>query len=835
MGTTPCAPVDVWPRAPKLARARLARRGLSLLAALALASCVSRPEPVATPLVDHFNEATVANAVAAKVGPPRIEWHFDGDSKGIVGVEGSPTRGWKAVQDIRGLEVRGGRLVGDVGKSPILVAPGLDSPDPNDSFDSLELKLRISKGTRLGVSMVGEKKLDEKQLVEDAKQGSFSAFNLDLRPGDRLETYTITAAQASFNTSYPLPLIRHVALRFIGAEGARLEIASMRLVTLKEHLAAIPSGVGWHGLSEVFRETLVTRAPESVSFPVDLPSRPWLDLAIGTVDNGPVTFHVAVDGGGGVRRELQKRTVSTPNRWESVPVELGAFARRHVQLVLSVEAEREGTPGFWGAPVVRNRGGRAHAGEPSPARTALVGRRLPPQGVILIIADTLRRDHLPPWGYDRKDAPVLSRLAGEGALFQDDIAQGAWTKVSVSSIITSLYPTTNGISDMPDRIPAGITTLAEAYRAAGYATFATSSVPFTGRLTNLHHGVEVLHEATSLPETVQSKTSRTYVDRLLEWVELHRDVPFFAFLHIFDPHSPFEPYHPYDNLWLSPQQIADHRKDMEKAKKFIESDFFRREGLANPDELKKAGVDQARYLADEEAWYDSSIRAMDVEIGRLIERLQDLHLDHETVIAFASDHGEEFLEHGRPFHGYSTYGEILNVPLVLSWPGALPRGAVVKETVENLDIMPTLLDVSQLPLPEKAQGQSLLPLLAGRAPAKLGWTARPAFAERHLAPVAMEEDKNPTESWAIVDGDWKLIRNGIRPAGRPEFELYDHRKDPINLHDVAAEHPDVVKRLAAQLEAWHQKALAARVKPDEGKAELSSEERDRLRALGYVQ
>jgi len=807
-----------------------------LLGTLVLGACAPRPEPVATPLVDHFGEATVENAVLAKEGPPGIEWHFDADSPGTLADSDSPTRGWKAVHDVRGLAIRGGSLVGEAGKAPILVAPGLDTPDLNDSFHALELKLRISKGTRLGMSFISDETLDEKGLVHDAEQSSFSAFNLDLQPGDELRTYTITSSQASFNTSWGLPGIHYVALRFIGAEGARFEIASMRLVTLKEHLAAIPSGVGWHGLSDVFRETLVSRSPERIRLPVDLPSRPWLDLSIGTVDNGPVTFHIAVDAGGGVRRELQKRTVSTPNRWESVPVELGPFARRHVELILSVEAEREGTPGFWGAPVVRNRGGRPRAEEPSPARKAVVGRKLPPQGVILIIADTLRRDHLPPWGYDRKDAPVLSGLAHEGAFFEDNISQGAWTKVSVSSIITSLYPTTNGINDMPDRIPVGVTTLAEVYRAAGYATFATSSVPFTGRLTNLHQGVEVLHEASSLPhEGYESKTSRTYVDRLLEWIELHREVPFFAFLHIFDPHSPFEPYHPYDNLWMSPQEIAQHRKDMEKAKKYIESDFNRRQALATPEELKKAGIDQARYLADQKAWYDSSIRAMDVEIGRLVERLQDLHLDHDTMIAFASDHGEEFLEHGRPFHGFSTYGEMLNVPLILSWPGALPKGVVVKQTVENLDLMPTLLDISDLSPPEEAQGQSLLPLLASTDPARLGWTSRPAFAERHLAPVAFEDDKNPTESWAMVDGDWKLIRNGVRPAGRPEFELYDHRKDPLNLHDVAAEHPEIVKQMAAKLEAWHEKALAAKVTPDEGSAELSADEREKLRALGYLQ
>lgn len=423
MGTTPGAPLGVRRPAESAARRRFPAGGLSLLGALALVSCVSRPEPVATPLVDHFHEARVENAVAAREAPLRIEWHFDADSPGVAGSEGSPTRGWKAVQDIRGLAVRDGNLAGEVGKAPILVAPGLDSPDANDSFQALELKLRISKGTRLGVSFIGEEKLDEKQLVRDATQGSFSAFNLDLRPGDGFETYTMGAAQASFNTSYPLPNIRHVALRFIGAEGARLEIASMRLVTLKEHLAAIPSGVGWHGLSDVFRETVVTRSPERVSFPVDLPSRPWLDVAIGTVDNGLVTFHIAVDAGNGVLRELQKRTVSTPNRWESLAVELGSFARRRVQLVLSVEAEREGTPGFWGAPVVRNRGGRARAGTPSPARTAVVGRKLPPQGVIVVIADTLRRDHLPPWGYERKNAPVLSRLAREGVFFEDNIAR----------------------------------------------------------------------------------------------------------------------------------------------------------------------------------------------------------------------------------------------------------------------------------------------------------------------------------------------------------------------------------------------------------------------------
>ena len=203
---------------------------------------------------------------------------------------------------------------------------------------------------------------------------------------------------------------------------------------------------------------------------------------------------------------------------------------------------------------MRNAAGTATLAEASPRRRALTEREAPPRGVILILADTLRRDHLEPWGHERPNAPTLVRLASEGALFRDAIAQGPWTKVSVPAILTSLYPATHGLLDMPDRLPASVTTVAEAFRAAGYATFATSSVPFTGKLTNLHQGLEVLHERPSIEDLdgTSAKTARTFVDRLLLWIEADQDVPFFAFLHVFDPHSPFEPAEPYASMWMDP-------------------------------------------------------------------------------------------------------------------------------------------------------------------------------------------------------------------------------------------------------------------------------------------
>jgi arylsulfatase A-like enzyme len=223
---------------------------------------------------------------------------------------------------------------------------------------------------------------------------------------------------------------------------------------------------------------------------------------------------------------------------------------------------------------------------------------------------------------------------------------------------------------------------------------------------------------------------------------------------------------------------------------------------------------------------------MDTDIGRVIERLRDLGLGESTAIAVIADHGEEFLEHGRSFHGYSAYGEMLNVPLMLWWPGVVPAGTVVEDTVESIDLYPTLADLAGLAAPEEAQGQSLLPLLSGAKAHDLGWRARPAFAERMKAPAAFADDAEGVSQIAMVADGWKLIRNLEAPPGRAELELYDHRADPLNLHDVAAEHPDIVQRMAPQLDGWHRDAVAKRVKTETG--DLAPEDLERLRSLGYV-
>jgi arylsulfatase A-like enzyme len=465
----------------------------------------------------------------------------------------------------------------------------------------------------------------------------------------------------------------------------------------------------------------------------------------------------------------------------------------------------------------------------------------PPQGVILIQGDTLRPDHLDAYGYERKTAPNLTRLAEEGALFRHAITQTGWTKAATPSIMTSLYPSTHGVHQIPDRLPAAATTIAEVYRKAGYATVSFSSVAFTGQFTNLHQGFEELHESESTVGRAGprgSKTAREYVDRLTDWLEDHKDVPFFVYLHFFDPHSPYEPNRPYDTLWADPARREEYQRQLEALRKVVKDAFLAQRGMATPEELRLAGIDPEAFIRFSKDWYDGSIRGMDAEIGRLVERLSHLGLADRTLLAFLADHGEEFHDHGRMWHGHSVYGEMIRVPLIFWAPGRVGKGLKIEEPAQLIDVMPTLLALSGLETPAEAQGQSLRPLLVpgsvgSPVPAGGGWQRRPVIAEKH--PLDGREFPSTSESYAIMDGGFKLIHNVVRPPEKPEFELYDFYKDPLDQKDIAAQHPEVVGRLAKLLFSFRQMAGKARLKSDaEATKGMSKEQLEHLRSLGYV-
>ena len=837
------------------------RKVLLLLPALLLfaAACTGEPETVSIRLVDGFESAMVQGSPPASE-PERTEWRFDGEGTlpaleeaeeaeeetipcrtrtcaiarreaedGEEVDEGEATFGWTAINDIEGLEVRDGMLVGTTGALPILLGVRPDGVDQSVQLYSIEVRMRVSSGEEVGIQLNGSQNRDDDWVearIEQLTDQPRRQFRAELTPGDDFVTYTLREAGATIR----MGAVRNILLVPSDVEGAEFEIESVRIVPLKEHLATVPSGPGWHGLSEVYRETIVSRTPERIVIDLDLPARPWLDLAYGTIEDGPVTFEVTVTAAG-TETSLLKRTVTTPDRWSTSRLELSEYAGQSVTLSLGLDADDPGMLGYWGSPVVRNSGAMPDNNDVTEDRTALLdGGSKRPRAIILWIIDTMRRDHMESYGYERSTSPTMTKLADEGVRFADNISQASWTKVSIPSILTSLYPSTHGIVDMPDRLPSSVTTMSEAFREAGYATWQTASVPFSGKLSNLHQGVDVLHERTSIGELDHSasKTARTYVDRLLEWADDHGDTPFFAFIHVFDPHSPFEPYAPYDALWGTPEGAAEH----ERGNGLWEG---RMNDLPTQVQMDSTDVDQELYIQHEKDWYDGSIRAADVEVARLMEGLEQLGIADETLIVLMSDHGEEFLEHGYHFHGNNAYGEMMNVPLIMHWPGVLPAGTVVEQTTESVDMMPTVLELAGITPPEAAQGQSLLPLIVDPdGVSDFGAIRRAAFSERIVAP-AISFMGLPHDSYSIILDGWKLIQNENQAEDWPEFELYDHVKDPINLNDVVEDHPDIVANLTTELSTWREWAVSLRPPPDtEAIESLSADEIARLRSLGYI-
>ena len=757
---------------------------------------------------------------------PRTEWRFDGPPP-----EGAPgalaaTHGWAAGPGVRGFGVRGGRLAGhSTDDFPILHLERTAGLDNDDLLHAVEVRMRASGGERIAFVASGDERVPD---LRRQMHGNPFSLAVPIVPGDGMRTYTLPATAHT-----PGRRLRHILLRPTDAAGASFEIESVRLVFRKEHLASIPSGVTWQGLKEIYRESLAARAPETIAFTVSLPEHPWLDLAVGTLEDAPVTFSVTIaPSGSEPDQQLLEHTVTTAHRWEDQTIDLRRFAGRNVRLSLNLSSPEPEALGFWGAPVVRNR----DADDPDRAQASR------PKGVILIQADTLRRDHLDAYGYARETAPGLRRLASEGVLFNNFTVQATWTKVSTPSLLTSLYPSSHGVVDFPDRLPASANTLAESYRAAGYATLSFGSVLFTGQFTNLHQGFEELHEDGSFSTPGSSKTAREYVDRLRAWLERHRQDSFFVFLHVFDPHDPYEPNRPYDNVWADASRRDEHVRHAQEVRKFIKEPLRQIFGMPSRDELIEAKIDPEWYVAHDRDWYDGSIRGMDAEIDRLVQTLRRLGLDDDTLIVFLSDHGEEFLEHGRMFHGQSVYGELARAPLFMRWPNGLPKGQVVDEVIQSVDVMPTLLELGGLPGPDGMQGQSMLPLIlpasnGNGAADSNGWRPRPAITEKALTSAEGFGAPPPhdTEAYAITDGQWKLIHNTVRPRGGSEFELYDFINDPLDRNDVAEQHPEVVARLAKALAGWKEMASAAKLKPDaEEMQNLSPEQLQRLRSLGYI-
>jgi arylsulfatase A-like enzyme/predicted Zn-dependent protease len=415
------------------------------------------------------------------------------------------------------------------------------------------------------------------------------------------------------------------------------------------------------------------------------------------------------------------------------------------------------------------------------------GPRFKDANVVLISIDTLRRDHLAPYGAPFETV-AASRLAREGVLFEHAVSQVPLTLPSHASLFTGLYPPHHAVRDNGGFVLGpGATTLAERFRQAGYRTAAfVSSYILHSRwgIAQGHESYEDSFDYSGLESRNLADVERraaSVVDRALDWLgALRGGRPFYLWVHLYDPHEPYTP----------------------------------------PDEYRRRAPTA----------YAGEVMYADAQVERLLESLDAQGLRRRSVIVYLSDHGESLGDHGESTHGIFLYGATLDVPLILAPPLDAKLGSAalaltgrrVRGLARLVDVTPTLLDLVGLPVPAGLDGTSLLPMLTHEGPAD-------AEPDALAGPVSYAETYYPRfhYSWselvAMETERWKMVR-----APRPE--LYDLRADPKELHDVSGQYPRVAATLAAHLEAMN--LLRAGAEPTPGK--IDPEALERLQALGYV-
>ncbi|HYC01367.1 MAG TPA: sulfatase [Candidatus Limnocylindrales bacterium] len=435
---------------------------------------------------------------------------------------------------------------------------------------------------------------------------------------------------------------------------------------------------------------------------------------------------------------------------------------------------------------------------------------------ILIIADTLRADHVGAYKLTGIKTPGMDRLASDGVLFEKAYTNSSWTRPSVATIMTSLYPSSHKVMYKTDLLPEGVTTVAEAMREAGYRTvgYVTNinvapSFQFqqgfqeyyylspafffgatdSGSKLSFYSGIRLVRERFfSKQKWVQNyyQDAQTVNGGALPWLDRNSREPFFTVIHYMDPHDP------YFEIPYNGNAIA-------------------RVDTPHPDPSQR---DRMMKL------YADNIVYMDRFIANLIEALQASGVYDNTTIVLVADHGEEFYEHKGWWHGTTLYDTEMHVPLLVKLPksaqAAVKPGTRIKTWAQLLDVAPTILAASGVSIPEAFQGRDL-------------------FSQTPV-PQALfaEEDHEGNILHSVRTERWKLITaNEGNPRGLAPVELYDIAADPGETRNVAADHPDVVAELRSTLDALKQMAAARAVAGESGAIDPAAKEK--LRSLGYAE
>lgn len=356
--------------------------------------------------------------------------------------------------------------------------------------------------------------------------------------------------------------------------------------------------------------------------------------------------------------------------------------------------------------------------------------------ILLITLDTTRADHLGSYGYPRAKTPSLDDLAREGIRFARAYCPAPVTLPSHISILSGLYPIAHGVRNNGHHLRPGIRTLAEILKGRGYATAAFVSSFSVDSRFGIDRGFDVYDDTfqpqASLKSANAERPAEGTFDRFSRWLENGWSSQFFAWVHYYDPHLPYDPPPPYK------EEFNDRP-------------------------------------------YDGEIAYMDNYVGAILDRLRTKGILEKTIIVVAGDHGEGLGDKVEVGHGIFLYEGTLRVPLIFYNLKILPRPRVDESEVRLVDVAPTILEL--VGLKDEAagmQGQSLVPRLGGKAGKDLDSLIETFFPR---------ESFGWSELVGIISGPWKYIQ-----APRPE--LYDLKNDPEekqNLYDLEANQSAVLK------------------------------------------
>lgn len=472
----------------------------------------------------------------------------------------------------------------------------------------------------------------------------------------------------------------------------------------------------------------------------------------------------------------------------------------------------------------------ACGGEPSTSTEASGGGSGPARtdwNVVMIVLDTLRADGLGCYGNPRQVSPRLDAFAAEGILFENAWAVSPGTASSHASMFSSTYPETHGVwnREMHEGEAAGghalspeAITLAEAFQEAGYFTGAIADGGFVSEARGLDQGFEYFESFTRGGPAIFKHAGK--------WLDRHAadEDPFFLFVHTYETHVPFVP------LPADLERIAgDYRGPMRDA---YEAAYAESEGN---ERKRKKQTTQAKHFrkllhgelsqADKDFYrvlYDAEVLLTDRLVGELLDRLEVLGLQENTLVLITSDHGEEFWEHGQ--HGHTqVYEPLLHIPLLVRMPEG-PQGVRRSDGLDHVDFLPSLLAAVGIAKPKTAMGR-----IVDFAAEDLSGAERWLVGQNNY-PTAQTAARRGTQKWiAYADPERKE-------------ELFDLAEDPLETRNLVEEDPAAgfLKSARAFADDWRQQCLdwieAHRLEAIErgDSRQMPGQSQRELEQLGYI-